>query len=262
MVDDLQAARDHDGAWLRRQATSVDPVVVGGVRVGDLVLTRTVPRIRDHNAVVLGPCPQLGGSAVHELLDHELGAHGLGHRRLYCETADADRWHEALLARGHERTDTVVMTWSARTLPGGSSRVQVTDADRHTAAAVVRRVLAADHGEGTQVLDQLVALAIAQHDLGVRILVAHLDDHPVGAVRVLPGADVAQVEELQVLPSARGHGVGRSLLTAALAANAGRRLVFLTSDPDDWPTRWYERLGFVVRGRSSGFVREAVTTGA
>lgn len=259
MVEPLQAAHDHERAWLRRQATTVTPVRVGGQRVGEVVRTGTVPRIRDHNALVLEACPHLDGPAVHDLLERELGA--LGHRRLYCAPEDADRWHDALVGRGHERADTVVMTWSGGRLPAPTTDVRLVEADRHTATAAVGHVLAAEHGEGSPVVEQLVALAGAQHDLGVRVFVARRRGHPVGAVRVFPGDDVAQVEELQVLPSARGRGVGRVLLAGALASVADVPMVFLTSDPDDWPTRWYERLGFEVRGRSSGFVREAVESG-
>lgn len=257
MVDTLAVARAHEHTWLRRQATAVTPVRVDGTAVGELVLTATVPRVRDHNAVVLGPCPQLEGATVLDLLDRELGAHDFTHRRLYAEPADADRWESTLVARGYERSDTVVMTWTGGDL-GGAEDVDVVEADRTATAEVVRTILAVDHDEGAAIVDQLVALASAQHDLGVRVLVARVDGRPVGAFRLFPGDDVAQLEELQVLPTARGRGVGRALVAAGLRAAGDAGLVFLTSDPDDWPTAWYSRLGFRIDGRSAGFVLEAV----
>lgn len=259
MVEVVDVARAHEHAWLRRQATTVAPIEVDGDTVGEVVLTASVPRIRDHNAVVLGPCPALDGHAVAALVDDELGRHGVAHRRLYADPADADRWESALTARGHERSDTMVMVWpGASVLDPGPAGIEVVEADRTTTADAVRTVLGADPGGEPEVLDQLVALATAQHDLGARVFVARVDGRTAGAVRLFPGDGVAQIEELQVVPGARGHGVGRALLAAGLDAAHGQDLVFLTSDPDDWPTTWYSRLGFRTAGRSSGFVREAV----
>ena len=55
---------------------------------------------------------------------------------------------------------------------------------------------------------------------------------------------VAQVEDVVVLPSARGRGLGRGVVTAALRAAAGEELVFLVALEEDWPRRLYAKLGF------------------
>lgn len=253
-MDMLARALAHEREWLRRLASSVTPVRIGDEVVGELVLTATAPHVRDHNTVVLGPASRLDADSVRRLLDQQLGDRGCTHRRVHCTAADAARWHAGLVAHGYERTDTVVMRWPGGDLPVPGD-VEVVQADRASTVAAVRTVLASQAEAREDVADELAELAGAQHDLGATVLVARQGGHPVGAVRVFPGDGIAQVEELEVLPDARRRGTGRSLLATALGVAAAHGLVFLTSDPDDWPTTWYERLGLQVVGRSSGFVR-------
>lgn len=243
-------------AGLRALASEVHLVQVDGTTVGEVVLTADAPRIRDHNAVVLGPAPTLDGPAVAALLDRELGGRGLPHRRLYCTTEDADRWRAALESRGYEGRDTVAMRWPGGPLPAtGDATIEVADEALAGAATRALRGGELDEDEPAEVLDQMAWIVRRQHALGARVLVARDGRDPVGHVRVFLGSDVAQVEELDVHPAAQGRGIGRALLAAALEVAGDRELVFLTADPDDWPAAWYERLGFLRVGRSSGFLR-------
>lgn len=262
-MDPLDRARAAERAWWRALATTVAPVTAAGRTVGEVLLTAPVARIRDHNAVVLDPAPELDGEVVAGLLDHELGGRGVPHRRLYAHPDDADRWAAALGAHGYHRADVVVLRWPGGRVEDGGD-VTVVEADAALAERTTRVVRATDldmpHAEAF--LDQLAWLVRAQHTAGARVLVALDGDRPLGHVRVFPGDGVAQLEELDVHPDAQGRGVGRALLTAALAGLDGVPLVFLTAEPDDWPVRWYARLGFQRLGRSSGFVRSAETSPA
>jgi predicted GNAT family acetyltransferase len=58
---------------------------------------------------------------------------------------------------------------------------------------------------------------------------------------------VAQIENVLTDPPARGHGLARGVVTAAvrLALDSGATCVFLVADADDWPRELYARLGFV-----------------
>jgi GNAT superfamily N-acetyltransferase len=59
------------------------------------------------------------------------------------------------------------------------------------------------------------------------------------------GATV-QIEEVGTVPEARGRGLARATVQAAIdaAAGEGRALTFLIADADDWPQAFYARLGF------------------
>ncbi|QIQ05128.1 GNAT family N-acetyltransferase [Streptomyces liangshanensis] len=88
-------------------------------------------------------------------------------------------------------------------------------------------------------------------------LVAEIGDHLVGYIRIarpttLPcNAHVRQIQGLAVRESARGHGVGRALLRAALlhARNQGaRRLTLRVLGHNVAARRLYEAEGFAVEG--------------
>ncbi len=238
----------------RELATTVEPVSHAGQVVGEVLLTAPAGAVRDHNALWLDPAPELDAAAVHRLLEEELGARGVAHRRLYCALDDADRWAAGLRGRGLERTDRVVMRW-----PGGDltsqSPVRVVEADADLAEAALRALRASDPEDEPADADQFAWIVRSQVDLGVTVLVALDDGAPIGAVRIFHGEGLAQVEELDVHPDAQGRGAGRALLAAALARVVDVPCVVLTADPDDWPAQWYARLGFRRLGRSSGFVR-------
>ncbi|MBF9071096.1 GNAT family N-acetyltransferase [Streptacidiphilus sp. NEAU-YB345] len=93
------------------------------------------------------------------------------------------------------------------------------------------------------------------------MLVAELDGRIVGWVRVLPptplatNAHIRSIQGLLVAPEARGHGLGRRLLDAALlkARAEGARRVTLRVLGDNTVARsLYEKAGFTVTGVQPG----------
>jgi len=86
------------------------------------------------------------------------------------------------------------------------------------------------------------------------VFIARVDGHIVGsltlAVFLIPTATRAWIEDVVVAESARGHGVGEALNTAAIAEarRRGAITVELTSRPSrESANRLYQRLGFVAR---------------
>lgn len=68
---------------------------------------------------------------------------------------------------------------------------------------------------------------------------------------------VAQVEDVYVVPEARGRGYGRAMVSAAaaVARDEGHELTFIVADDNDWPKQLYAKLGFEPVGRSWLFHR-------
>jgi GNAT superfamily N-acetyltransferase len=66
---------------------------------------------------------------------------------------------------------------------------------------------------------------------------------------------VAWVEDVYTVPSTRGCGHARMLVThaAQLARSAGSELTFIIADDDDWPKDLYKRIGFEPAGLSRTF---------
>jgi ribosomal protein S18 acetylase RimI-like enzyme len=73
----------------------------------------------------------------------------------------------------------------------------------------------------------------------------------VGITLVFFDETVTQVEDVYVVPEARGHGYARALVTrAAGLAREGHELTFIVADDNDWPKQLYARLGFEPVGRT------------
>jgi len=73
---------------------------------------------------------------------------------------------------------------------------------------------------------------------------------PVAGTQLRIDGATAAIEAVMTEPAARGRGVGASLVADAIrrAREAGCDLVWLYAAADDWPRRWYERVGFVDVG--------------
>lgn len=85
---------------------------------------------------------------------------------------------------------------------------------------------------------------------GMRAFMAGED----GYVLLAPGPDAVEIDSLYVVADARGHGVGASLVAAALAAG-GQEVAWIVADDEGRARPLYERLGFVTVRRFYDFVR-------
>lgn len=91
--------------------------------------------------------------------------------------------------------------------------------------------------------DQLVVLLAREQETGVAVGVAAMRVQP----SVLSQAQEAYLAELYVVPSRRGRGYGRELITEAMrvARDRGADYAFLiTSEDDQLAQRLYEAAGF------------------
>nr|WP_255566772.1 GNAT family N-acetyltransferase [Iamia sp. SCSIO 61187] len=76
------------------------------------------------------------------------------------------------------------------------------------------------------------------------------DGVPVAGTQLRIDGATAAIEAVLCDPDHRGRGFATALVADAVrrAREAGCDLVWLLAYADDWPRRWYERLGFVDVG--------------
>ena len=232
---------DEHGAW-------------GG---GEWALTPTLPRVYDANrVVVLEPGNELPFDALLGAADEIQRA--LPHRMIEFEdpvrgSALAGSFHDA----GWQSRDLVLMV--VRRAPQG-------DLDTAGVAVVDEATLASARLESLRdeswVTDDSIAVEIIEKQMRVTralgaTLLAVIDGGAVASYcEVYDLGDVGQVESVATLPPYRRRGYSRRVVCRALELLRGKRLVYLTADPDDWPQHFYARLGFDHAGRVHRFLRE------
>jgi GNAT superfamily N-acetyltransferase len=122
-----------------------------------------------------------------------------------------------------------------------------------------------DEGRERDIADEVLdarAAACATRP-GTRCFVAALDGRDVASATLFSDGTIAQIENVGVLTSARGHGLGRAVVAAAIdaAVAAAHELVFIGGDDDDWPKDLYARMGFRPIGRTWACLRQGVSAG-
>lgn len=86
----------------------------------------------------------------------------------------------------------------------------------------------------------------AAHYDGAAYMVVERDGQPVGRLYVHEGLSDVRIMEVQLLPEARGQGIGTALLRGVLAAAAARgQRTSIHVELENPARRLYERLGFV-----------------
>jgi GNAT superfamily N-acetyltransferase len=68
----------------------------------------------------------------------------------------------------------------------------------------------------------------------------------IGMVRFHVGLTIARLQDVDIIPSEQGRGLGNELLLGiiAQAKKDGISALCLKADHDDWPLNWYHRRGF------------------
>lgn len=85
----------------------------------------------------------------------------------------------------------------------------------------------------------------AQDALAMHFIARTADGTPIGTARLLPDAHIGR---LAVLAAWRGHGVGRLLMQAALAAAHAHGMTRVCLHAQRQAQGFYESLGFVAQG--------------
>ena len=148
-----------------------------------------------------------------------------------------------LIGRGFARRDLVALARE----PGGRLHADV----QEIPYGEVKPVRFAVHMEQLtpprdDVADQVGRVHDRTHEItGERWFVVHADGEPAGHLIVYSDDGLAQIEDVGVLKRFRRRGLARHLLEHALeVVAADHDTVFITAETDDWPHRFYRRLGF------------------
>ncbi|HET9197598.1 MAG TPA: GNAT family N-acetyltransferase [Solirubrobacterales bacterium] len=111
---------------------------------------------------------------------------------------------------------------------------------------LIRGEFPADAADLEETADQLLEMGRRTADAGGDRWFVAPPSQPAAACCLLADGELGQVEDVGTLASARGRGLARAVIGAAIAASreAEHRHTFIVADADDWPRLLYEKLGF------------------
>jgi ribosomal protein S18 acetylase RimI-like enzyme len=239
-------------AFARRQATHVHPVPGGfAVRHADFPASQNNNRLLIRQAADPGDILDAADRVLADL-DH--------HLITVYDDPFGSYFAAAAVAAGYQHVPLLTMTHDgdhALSVPA----VAVSAVEPAALIASLRhewRLLLPDSGQDR--IDQL-ARRVTARLRGVRRVdfLAVVDgDRMAARVDLYIQDGVAQLEYVATSPEYRGRGYARAVVLEALHRSraAGCELIFLFAEEQDWPCRWYQRLGFGVAGRIHEFIRE------
>src|SRR5829696_293640 len=242
-------------AFLRRAEERVVDELLP-VEHGTALLTPSLPLVWQLNAL---RAEDAGASATELAAEAEAVLGGLGHRKVVVH----DQRQGQSLASGFRR-----LGWNVYELlvlvrrrpperrPADGAAAEVPRPTGAAALAAFRREQPFGWQEQAvrqlTEMDERMSRAIGEgHDF------AAPPDDPACACRLYVHDRVGQVDEVGTVETRRnqGHATAAVIAAADAAEAIGCDLVFLLTDANDWPRRWYERLGFDVAGAVYEFLK-------
>ncbi len=220
---------------------------------GQLLRSPAEPTVHDANCALVTS----GEADVMQLLDdvdRAAAADGLRHRRVLVDAGDAVAT-EIVSAATQRWSDVEVSAELVMVAVAPPDRwvedVDVTIVDDAGFMEFEREVIGRapwieeEPGFADQMLRRDARLVAAVDFFGVLSPDASA---PVAGCHVYRSGDLAQIETVNVLEEARGRGLGRVIVQAALqeATRRGASGCFLVAEADDWVWRLYARLGFTT----------------
>ena len=241
-------------AWFQeRCADRIEPF-----EYGRAFFNSSFPVVWDLNLMNV-EMPGASSAALIHIADRLQGGAGLEHRKIRVSAVkEGERLAPGFDAAGWEASRIVIMSHARepdrRPAPGTASEVTSAELQRFRAETTRR----SPHATSAEVVRQLVdknrVFAAAGNG---RYFAARRDGAIVSGCDLYSDGTIAQIEDVETLEEARGRGLARAVVLAALdaAVAAGNEFVFLLADDADWPKGLYERLGFVPAGHRHEFLR-------
>jgi GNAT superfamily N-acetyltransferase len=237
-------------AWRYRTHAAVCDVIAPWAH-GTVVRATRMPSYYNFNAVRV---EDRSPPSVDELLafaDEALA--GLEHRQIDFDHADvAEPLRAAFGALGWRSLRLLWMRHEAA--PPAAPRLAVEEVPYDA----VKDLRAAWHREDFPGVDEgdhpAEARAVAMRR-GVHVLAVRERGRPVAFAQLERDGDAAEITQVYVHPHHRGGGRGTAMTTAAIAAAADVRDLWICADDEDRPKDLYARLGFRPAATTMEFLR-------
>jgi ribosomal protein S18 acetylase RimI-like enzyme len=212
---------------------------------GAAVFTDSLPRVYDANFLRLDDVAGLSAADVERMADSFQG--DLRHRRLVLPDEGADLAEE-LVDRGWSASRIATMEYDGpreRDFPVPPAELVDPRAIRGA-----REAATADRDSDLrhQIADYTERLAVANDG---RVFAAFAEGEVGAFCALFEKEGTAEIDEVTTLGHFRKRGLGTAVVEAALRAALADKadLTFLNADSEDWPMKWYERLGFKTIGK-------------
>jgi GNAT superfamily N-acetyltransferase len=224
---------------------------------GRALINRRLFLVHDLNYLIADRVDAIDADGLVAEAERIQGAARLSHRRVNVDDqAAAERFSPRFTALGYQPERFVIMAHRplANRAAASPAVMEVAWEMMRPARelAVRRRPWATDPRLVDQILGkhQLTASRIP-----TRYFAALADGRVVSSCELRFKGDVAQVETVETLDEFRGRGLARAVMSAALDAARHSPFIFLVADANDWPQRFYQRLGFDTVGIECRFLR-------
>jgi GNAT superfamily N-acetyltransferase len=260
-MDDLQCAIAFDRAICARGAQRSIDVAGGVVLLHDELKSKwTLNSVRLDTPAR----PGLDADGVCELADEHLGH--LSHRYVVIDDAAAgERIAPELLARGWSVQRVVFMRWHGD--PSRAGRIELARRIGGDELREVQIVMGIQERGGDGAVERSLTETLVAGEEALRSgtpclgFGADLDGRLCSsATMFIDSRDggIALIDEVGTLVQARGRGLARAVVAAAVRAalDAGCERVIIPADVDDWPVTLYERMGFERLGMQFYFALE------
>lgn len=139
-----------------------------------------------------------------------------------------------------------------RSIPLPTDLSRATECSLEEARPLLEEVIrrgsgAGDESETRMLIDFRAKVA---NKIGTRFFVAPVDGSPAGVCELYLNETDAQIDVVNTLEESRGRGNGTAVVLSAVEAalEVGARWIHLYTDAENWPQRWYRRLGFEDAG--------------
>jgi GNAT superfamily N-acetyltransferase len=227
---------------------------------GVALISPALPVLWDANYLRLDRASDLDAPALAAEAERMLGAGGARHRAVVVPdeaTAEPLRAGFAALGWDCDRLLFMVLRGTPRHRPGAPpveevERVEVAKLQRDLFMAETEPMGGADVARAVLLREERIMRGSRIRRFGVRA-----GGRLAASCAIVERDGIVEVDAVNTLPAHRGRGLGRAAVVEAVRVARGGHpdVVFLGAYRDDWPHRWYQRLGFEPVGMLMRFRR-------